>query len=151
MSSNADTNSVDEQAVEDAIETYTDTVETEVHEAVTAVLGVVNTAAEAGDQTWDVAEEIGPIVRQLSMGERVVAAEAAIDLLDDDTRTEAEQALDAIQQVMDDTETAIAEVVDVGDLLADGAAAIEAGVLSLDIPLDHLNSIGDYLSDVFDH
>lgn len=138
----------DDSDIADAVDKRTDKAKTEVHEAVVSILGTVDAAATAADEGMDVALETKTVLRHLSAGKRMAAAEAAIEVLDDDTRAEADEALAAVRDVQHEADAAFGELVDVADVISDAAVDLSDGMMRVDLPLGDLDSIGDAISAV---
>lgn len=108
----------------------------EAIQAVEAIEATVHEAADAADEVADVGGEVMDIVNELSAGDRMAAVNAAMDLFDNETGAEVEEAVDALTATADAGRAALEEVVDVAGVFADAEAAIEDDIAQIELPLE---------------
>lgn len=128
------TDSTDYEAL---INQYATEASDETTQAVEAIEAAVHEATEAGDEAADVGREVWDILGELSAGDRMAAAQAAMDLFDDQTGTEVEQAVDALRETLDAGRVVIEQVMDIADVFADAEAELQDDIASIDLPLEY--------------
>lgn len=120
------------------VDAYTDDLTKESIEAIKEIEGVVDKASGLEDEIIPVRDEVFMILSNLSKGDQVGASRAVIELFDDQTGKEIDEAVEAANQIAAEAVDVRGEIADVFDLAVKG---IRAGEDEAEQYLEDLQSI----------
>lgn len=83
--------------IQEHVEKFTNDVEPEVIDVVHQIDAVVDQASVAAEESMDVVAPVVDIVQSLSKGKQAKAIEGALDMLSDETGSEAREAIGALK------------------------------------------------------
>lgn len=125
-------------AIEASVDQYTDDLSSEVVDVVQSVESVVDRAADAATPTRHIGNEVYAIFDALAAGNRALAAQAVLELLDGDTRDAAQRVIQVARDVHKELENMMKEIADVAQTIDNGVAALDDEIAKIEIPNDLL-------------
>lgn len=125
--------------LDEKVQQYTAELDAETTDVVHQAVEVVNAAAQAAEETFDVVDDLLPVFDALSRGKRAKAIDAALAILSDETSQEAHEAVAALKATRREINRFMAEFEDLLTAVSDIAQDIENEVAHSDL-LDTVSS-----------